>query len=284
MTGGLADWLRETALRLATVSETARLDAELIAAFALGMERAEMLLRLRDMAVPDGVEALVVRRLTHAPVAHITGTRDFWTISLSVTPDVLIPRPDSETLIEGAVGHFAGTAGPKRVLDLGTGSGALLLAALDQWRDATGLGIDISPRALSVASGNARRLGMAERLRFRQGDWGAGLAERFDLILCNPPYIATGERLSPEVADHEPWGALFAGTDGLDCYRLLAPMTDGLLAPGGVALFEIGHQQAEAVCSLFAEAGFVPAVLPDLAGRDRCVRVMAQGAQGPVSA
>ncbi len=270
----LANWLRDTTTRLTPVSETARLDAELLAAFALGISRTDILLRLHDLSVTEGMEALVVRRLRHEPVAHIVGTRDFWTISLTVTPEVLIPRPDSETLIEAAVAHFAGTAGPRRVLDLGTGSGALLLAALDQWHQATGIGIDISPRALSVAAGNARRLGMAERTRFRQGDWAAGLSERFDLLLCNPPYIATGERLSPEVADHEPYGALFAGSDGLDCYRLLAPMTREVLASGGIALFEIGHDQGETVARLFVDAGWKPTVLCDLAGRNRCIRVL----------
>ncbi|HEX7822147.1 MAG TPA: peptide chain release factor N(5)-glutamine methyltransferase [Sphingobium sp.] len=270
----LADWLRETAARLAPVSDTARLDAELLAGFGLGMLRADMLLRLRDLAVPDGIEALVARRLRQEPMAHILGTRDFWTISLTVTPDVLIPRPDSETLIEAAVAHFAGTSGPRRVLDLGTGSGALLLAALDQWPEATGIGIDISPRALSIAHRNARALGLGARTSFRQGDWAGGLAERFDLLLCNPPYIATSERLSPEVVDHEPYGALFAGADGLDCYRMLAPVTRDLLMPGGVALFEIGHAQGETVAALFADAGFAPVVLQDLGARDRCVRVL----------
>ncbi|HEX7873566.1 MAG TPA: peptide chain release factor N(5)-glutamine methyltransferase [Sphingobium sp.] len=271
----LAPWLRDTAARLEAVSDTARLDAELIAAHALGIERQEMLLKLRDLHVPDAAERLVARRLRHEPVAHIVGTRDFWTLTLNVTADTLIPRPDSETLIEAAVAHFAGTAGPKRVIDLGTGSGALLLAALDQWPEATGIGIDISPRALSVAHGNAARLGMGDRTRFRQGDWGMAVEDRFDLLLCNPPYISTRERLSPEVADHEPYGALFAGTDGLDCYRLLAPQTARLLVPGGLALFEIGHDQGDSVPPLFADAGFAPVVLPDLGGRARCVKLIA---------
>lgn len=269
----LSDWLREAATQLAPISDTARLDAELIGAFALGLSRTEMLLRQRDLTMPEAANALIARRLRQEPVAHIVGSRDFWTISLTVTPDVLIPRADSETLIEVAVAHFAGTAGPRRILDLGTGSGALLLAALDQWPEATGIGIDISPRALSVAAGNARALGMGERTRFRQGDWAGGLAERFDLLLCNPPYIATGVRLSPEVADHEPYGALFAGSDGLDCYRLLAPMIGALLSPGGTALFEIGYDQGVTVPALFAEAGFDPVVFPDLGGRDRCVKL-----------
>lgn len=273
----LADWLRDAAARLAAVSDTARLDAELLAAHALGIDRPQMLLVLRDLEAPDGLDALLTRRLAHEPVAHITGTRDFWTLTLAVGPDVLIPRPDSETLIEAAVAHFAGTVGPRRILDLGTGSGALLLAALDQWPEASGVGIDISARALSVAEGNARRLGLAPRARFRQGDWGTGLSERFDLLLCNPPYIPAAETLSQQVSRYEPHGALFAGADGLDCYRLLAPETGRLLADGGVALFEIGHDQGESVPALFAGAGFTPVVLADLGGRSRCVRVMTAG-------
>ncbi|HEX7856437.1 MAG TPA: peptide chain release factor N(5)-glutamine methyltransferase [Sphingobium sp.] len=270
----LAQWLREAAVQLEGVSDTPRLDAELLAAHALGMERQDMLLRLRDLDVPEGAGALIARRLRHEPIAHITGRRDFWTLTLAVTPDVLIPRPDSETLIEAAVAHFAGTDGPARVLDLGTGSGALLLAALDQWPHATGLGIDISPRALSVAHLNAEKLGMGGRVRFRQGDWAQGVDELFDLILCNPPYIPSNETLSKDVSDYEPYGALFAGSDGLDCYRQLAPTTARLIAPGGTALFEIGHDQGETVPALFKEAGFAPIILSDLGGRARCVKLV----------
>ena len=269
----LSAWLRDAAARLAAVSDSPRLDAELIAAHAAGLERHEMLLRLRDLAVPTDADALLARRLAHEPVAHITGTRDFWTLRLRVSPDVLIPRPDSETLIEAALRHFAGQAGPRRILDLGTGSGALLLAALSEWPDATGLGVDISGAALAVARDNARRCGLADRAAFAQGDWGAGLDDRFDLILCNPPYIEAGAVLAPDVVDHEPHGALFAGADGLDCYRRLAPDMARLLAPGGLAVFEIGHDQGAAVSALFAGQGFVPTLHPDLAGRDRCIAI-----------
>lgn len=269
----LSDWLRDAAARLAVVSESPRLDAELIAAHAAGLEREAMLLGLRGMAVPDSADALLDRRLAHEPVAHITGTRGFWTLNLKVTPDVLIPRPDSETLIEAALAHFAGQAGPRRILDLGTGSGALLLAALSEWRQATGLGVDLSPDALAVARDNALRCGLADRALFVPGDWGEGIAERFELILCNPPYIEAGAILPLDVMDYEPHSALFAGADGLDCYRRLAPETGRLLAPGGIALFEIGHDQGAAVSALFAAAGFVPALHRDLAGRDRCIAV-----------
>lgn len=271
----LAEWLRDTAGRLAAISDTPRLDAELLVAYALGIERADMLLRLRDLTVPEGAGSLVARRLTHEPVAHILGTRDFWTISLRVTPDVLIPRPDSETLIEAAVRHFANGPGPRDVLDLGTGSGALLLAALDQWPSATGVGVDISPAALAVAQDNADRLGMADRATFVAGNWGEGIDRRFDLVLCNPPYIPADEPLSQEVAAHEPHGALFAGADGLDCYRILAPAVAALLRPGGVALFEIGHDQGESAAALFTVAGLAPQLLRDLAGHARCLVIAA---------
>jgi release factor glutamine methyltransferase len=270
----LSYWLRDAAAKLAPISDTPRLDAELIAAHAAGLERGEMLLRLSDLAVPTGADALLARRLAHEPVAHITGTRDFWTLSLKVTPDVLIPRPDSETLIEAALRHFAGQAGPRRILDLGTGSGALLLAALSEWPQATGLGIDISAGALAVARENAGRCGLADRAEFVAGDWAQGLDGRFDLILCNPPYIEADAVLAPEVADHEPHGALFAGADGLDCYRRLAPEMARLLETGGIALFEIGHDQGRAVSGLFAAEGFAPVLHHDLGGRDRGVSII----------
>jgi release factor glutamine methyltransferase len=267
-----ADALRGAAQRLQSASDTSRLDAEILLAFVLGISREDMILRLRDIAVPAGFDALVGRRLAGEPVAHITGTRDFWTLSLAVTPDVLVPRPDSETLIEAAIDHFRGGA-PKRILDLGTGSGALLLAALDEWRDATGLGIDISDAALAVASANAARLGMVERAAFRRGDWGQGLAERFDLILANPPYISTSATLPHDVLHHEPHLALFAGTDGLDAYRRIAPQLAGLLAEGGVALLEIGFDQGESAAELFRAEAFQVTVRRDLGKRDRCLEI-----------
>lgn len=268
----LRDAIATAAERLAAGSDTPRLDAELLAAHALGVSREALLLGRLDDAVPVGFAALVGRRAAGEPLAYITGTRDFWTISLAVAPGVLIPRPDSETLIEEAVRYF-GEAGPERVLDLGTGSGALLLAALDQWPRATGLGVDASQTALDIAAANATRLGMAWRAAFRQGDWGAGLGEHFDIILCNPPYIESDAVLPRDVAAHEPASALYAGPDGLDDYRRLAPQVRGLLAPGGIALFEIGHLQGAAVSALLAAEGFAPRVLRDLGNRDRCVAV-----------
>jgi release factor glutamine methyltransferase len=273
----LGAWLRDAAARLAPTSPTARLDAELIAAHALGLPREAMLLRLRDLAVPAAADALVERRLRGEPVAYLTGRRAFWTIELAVGPGVLIPRPDSETLIEAAVAHFADRA-PRRILDLGTGSGALLLAALDQWPQASGIGIDRSQAALGMARGNAERLGMAARADIRAGDWAKGLDERFDLVLCNPPYIAAGTPLDAEVVNHEPAGALFAGADGLDAHRILAPQLGRLIAPGGMAAVEIGHDQGQSAAALFRAAGLAVRCRTDLAGRDRCLHI--QGVDG----
>lgn len=254
-------------------SPTARLDAELLLAHALGTTRNALLLDPARFSIPPSFAALVERRAAHEPVAYITGTRGFWTIDLVVGPGVLVPRADSETLIAAAVDHF-GTRAPATILDLGTGSGALLLAALDQWPDATGVGVDRSPDALTVAQRNVARLGMTGRAMIVEGDWN-GLGGAFDLILCNPPYIADGEPLPREVAGYEPASALFAGSDGLEDYRRIAPVLRSQLAPGGVACIEIGSTQAEAAAALFAAQRFAVAVRRDLGGRDRCLIVPA---------
>jgi release factor glutamine methyltransferase len=265
----IPDALRAATVQLAVASDTARLDAELLMAHALGLSRGDMLLRQRDLTAPEAFAALIARRLDGEPIAHITGMRDFWTISLTVTPDTLIPRPDSETLIEAAVDHFAGRA-PTTILDLGTGSGALLLAALAQWPQASGLGIDASPPALAVAQGNAARLDMADRAAFRLGDWAQGVDGPFDLLLINPPYIVADLALSGDVL-REPASALFAGADGLDDYRRIAPDLPRLIAPGGMAAIEIGYDQKDSVSALLHEQGLVVAVRHDLAGHDRCL-------------
>jgi release factor glutamine methyltransferase len=267
----VADALRAATVHLAVSSDTARLDAELLMAHALGLSRPDMLLRQRDLDAPAAFEALVARRLAGEPVAHIVGTRDFWTISLRVTPDVLIPRPDSETLIEAAIDHFRDRA-PATILDLGTGSGALLLAALDQWPAAAGLGIDALPAALAVAQDNARRLGLAGRATFRLGDWADGVSGPFDLLLVNPPYIGLDEPLAGDVL-RDPPSALYAGTDGLADYRRIAPALPRLIAKGGLAAVEIGHRQRDSVSALLKAQGLCVGVRQDLGGRDRCLAV-----------
>ncbi|MES2445336.1 MAG: peptide chain release factor N(5)-glutamine methyltransferase [Pseudomonadota bacterium] len=261
--------LADAARRIA--SPTARLDAELLMAHALGVSRNELILRHLDDPVPDGFEALVARRLTHEPVAYITGTRAFWTIELEVGPGALVPRADSETLIEVAVAHF-GERAPTRILDLGTGPGTLLLAALAEWPSATGLGVDASEQALAYARRNAERLGLAAE--FALGNWADGVTGSFDLILANPPYIGTGEHLPPEVRDHEPPAALFAGPDGLDDYRRIVPDLPRLLAPRGIAVLEIGSTQAEAVSALVRHHGLVSAMTNDLRGLLRVVTAL----------
>lgn len=266
--------LAEAAAQLAEVSDTPRLDAELLMAHALGVSREKLL--LGRFEPPPEFESLVARRLAREPVAYITGYRDFWTITLEVAPGVLIPRPDSETLIETAVAYFVGNDGPARILDLGTGSGALLLASLDQWPDATGVGIDASEAALEIARRNAARIAPG-RTRLCLGDWAQEIDERFDLILCNPPYIEDDARLPADVADFEPATALFGGADGLDCYRSIVPELPRLLTPGGMVAVEIGSDQADAVAALFADAGLSPQIRTDLAGRARAVVHFALG-------
>ena len=249
--------------------ETPRLDAEVLLAHHLGCARSDLLLNPDRNFDPQDYEKLVERRSNGEPVAHITGSREFWSLTLKVSPDVLIPRPDTETLVEVALKLCAHP--PARILDLGTGSGALLLAALSEWSTATGLGIDASPAALAVAQENAQSTGLAARASFRLGNWGEGLDERFDLILSNPPYIAETEDLSEEVRAHEPASALFAGADGLDDYRRILPQLPGQLNPGGLAVLEIGHTQGPALLAMAAAHGFNASLHRDLAGRDRCV-------------
>lgn len=264
--------LADATRQLEAASDTPRLDAELLMAHALGTTRDRLLLGRLDEPAPQAFATLVARRRTHEPIAYITGTRAFWTIDLAVGPGVLIPRPDSETLIETALAWF-GTRAPQRILDLGTGPGTLLLAALSEWPEARGLGIDASETALGYARRNADALGMAERAAFHLGDWADGITGRFDLILANPPYIGTDEPLPPQVLNHEPPQALFAGRDGLDDYRRIVPALPGLLAPGGAAVLEIGWTQAQAVSLLGEEQGLTPSVYKDMGGRPRVVRL-----------
>ena len=267
----IARALADAARQLSSTSDTSRLDAELLMAEAFHIDRDKLILSPPDRAVPKRFWKMVERRMNGEPVAYITGRRAFWNIDLHVGPGVLVPRPDSEVLIASAIEHFDGTAGPKRILDLGTGPGTLLLAALDVWPASTGLGIDVSRRAMSYASANARRLGFEGRLKFKRGNWAQGIDESFDLVLCNPPYIAEGAELGPGVREYEPDEALFAGETGLDAYRELAPQMPKLLGKGGLGAVEIGAEQAEEVTSLLTRDGLHSRVVNDLADRPRAV-------------
>jgi release factor glutamine methyltransferase len=256
---------------LRALSNTPRLDAELLMAEALHIDRDKLILSPPQRDVPERFFEMMERRKAGEPVAYITGRRAFWNIELHVGPGVLIPRPDSEVLIASALEHFEGTDGPKRILDLGAGPGTLLLAALDLWPNSTGVGVDVSRKAMSYAAANARRLGFENRVKLKEGDWANGISETFDLILCNPPYVAEDAELGPGVREYEPDEALFAGKEGLDAYRELAPQLPRLLNSGGLAAVEIGHDQAEPVTALLARDGLQARVANDLAGRARSV-------------
>lgn len=271
----LPETLRTAAARLAATSDTPRLDAEILMAHALGMSRGDMLLRQRDLTVPDAYAAMIDRRAGHEPVAYITGIREFWGLELRVSPDVLIPRPDSETLIEAAIGLYSQDA-DIRILDLGTGSGALLLAALSHFRRAKGTGMDASAAALRVAGDNIARLDLADRAEsiladWRKSDWIDRLHPPYDLVLANPPYVESDAMLSADVSRYEPAAALFAGSDGMDDYRILVPALCKLLKSGGYAVIEIGYQQGDAILAMAAENGWKASLLTDLSGRNRAM-------------
>ena len=272
MTAGEA--IRAAAERLSAISDTARLDAEVLMAHAFGVSRSDLFLRHMRDPEPAGFAALVERRAASEPVAYIVGNQDFFGLTLAVSPAVLIPRGDSEVLVEAAL---AARPNVKRVLDCGTGSGALLLAVLANLPGASGIGIDRSPEALAVARGNAETTGLADRAEMRmadwnQADWSAGLGQ-FDLILANPPYVEETAELAPSVRAYEPSGALFAGIEGLDAYRVLIPQLPDLLAQGGAALIEIGHAQAEPVTAIARGAGFTCRLHHDLGGRPRVLEL-----------
>lgn len=267
----VAEAIRAATELLGARTDSARLDAELLMAEALGVRRSDLFLRHMGDPAPAVFAELVARRAAHEPVAYIRGYQEFFGLPFIVSPDVLIPRGDSETLVEAALEARPDAV---RVLDCGTGSGALLLAVLHELPRTNGVGIDRSEQALGVAKANATRLGLGERARMIRADWNSDgwrddLGGPFDLILANPPYVETDAALDPTVKDHEPAGALFAGPDGLDDYRVLVPQLPALLADQGVALVEIGHTQADAVTAIGAAAGLVATLHRDLAGRPR---------------
>lgn len=267
--------LRTAAAALAASSDTARLDAELLMAHTLGVTRSELLLRHMRDPVPAGMAVLLARRKRHEPIAYILGEQEFHGLAFRVTPEVLIPRGDSEVLVDAAL---AACPTARRVLDCGTGSGALLLAVLSELPDASGIGVDRSAGALAVARDNALRLGLAGRAAMRMADWdepgwAADLGGPFDLILANPPYVEDAAEIAMSVRDHEPAGALFAGPEGLDAYRVLIPQLPALLAASGVAVVEIGHTQADPVRAIASAAGLTTTLRHDLAVRPRAVEM-----------
>jgi release factor glutamine methyltransferase len=253
------------------------IDARLLVEAAAAASRADIIADPHRPLTPEqsaALETLVARRERREPVSQILGVKGFWKIMLRVTPRVLTPRPESETIVEWALARFAPNE-RFRVLDLGVGSGALLLAILAERPGATGLGVDVSEEALAVVRENAANLGLAGRTALLRGDWTAGLAaESFDLVVSNPPYIRSGDiaGLAPEVRDHEPRLALDGGADGLDAYRRLAGEIPRVLRPGGHFAVEIGFDQGPAVRRLFeTEALEGVSVLRDLGDRDRVV-------------
>lgn len=270
----LADRFRQAGI------DSAETDARLLMAHALGINRAELIAngeRALTLEQTKSIDALAERRLKHEPVARIFGRKEFWSLSLQISPAVLVPRPETETVIEAALDALVRDARQMerlRILDIGTGSGALLLALLSELPNATGTGTDISTAALGVARGNAGRSDLGTRCAFVACDIAAGVRGPFDLIVSNPPYVVHGEiaSLAPEVRDYDPALALDGGTDGLNGYRAIAAQARGLLAPGGMVIVELGMGQEEAVRALFTQAGlFVTAARHDLAGIPRAL-------------
>jgi release factor glutamine methyltransferase len=272
----LADRLRDHGV------ESADLDARLLVGHALGLDHTALAAAAGRKLVPTEVGAidrLAARRLGGEPVARILGRKEFWGLPLAVSPATLVPRPDSETLVEAALACIDAAGGRMRALrlaDLGTGSGALLLALLSELRQARGVGTDLCPAALAVARQNADALGLAARASFVACDFGAALQGSFDLVVCNPPYVQTGEiaTLAAEVREHDPRLALDGGADGLDGYRAIADDARRLLARSGRLVVELGAGQAAAVTDVFTRAGLgVDPPLRDVADIARALTV-----------
>jgi release factor glutamine methyltransferase len=266
----------EAALAAAGI-ENPRREARLLLAEILGVDPSELVLEgdrpvARETAV--AFRAAVARRAAHEPFAYIAGHRAFWSLDLEVSPATLIPRPDTETLVETALKLAGHPAAPLEILDLGTGSGAILIALLSELPNAIGFGVDVSEPALAIARRNALRSGVAARVRFARSSWWSHVSGQFDLILSNPPYVPTADiaALEPDVRDYEPRLALDGGPDGLAAYRAIASIAAARLTPGGALIVEVGQGQADDVDALFRASGF-PAthIAADLAGIPRVV-------------
>ncbi|MBE9607720.1 peptide chain release factor N(5)-glutamine methyltransferase [Acetobacteraceae bacterium H6797] len=248
-------------LRAAAI-ENPRFEARLLLAHAMGVTQEALMREPREQVPPEVARTFagnLQRRVNHEPLAYLTGHQGFWTLDLAVSPATLIPRADTESLIEAALERFPDRRAVRHVLDLGTGTGALLLAALAEFPEAFGVGIDLVPAAAALAARNAARNSLDDRAAFLAGDWAAALnlPGGFDLVLSNPPYIESAviPGLMPEVAGHEPGSALDGGADGLDAYRLIAADLPRLLAPGGIAILELGQGQEADVAALGRAAG-----------------------------
>jgi release factor glutamine methyltransferase len=269
----IAQAIDDGAVRLAGISEAPRLEARVLLAHALGVHRDELIRdpvrRIDDAAY----QVLLGRRVAREPLALIIGRREFWSLDFRVSSATLIPRPDSETLVEAAVGAFSGRPPPRAILDLGTGTGCLLLALLTEFPNAFGIGLDRGWAAAALAAENARQLGLTAKSAFVAGDWTAPLAGRFDLIVSNPPYIRSGDipNLMPEVAAYEPGSALDGGADGYDAYRTIIAQLPVYLAPDGVAVLELGHGQATYVRELARDRGLWASLRLDLAEIPRAI-------------
>lgn len=269
--------LAEARLRDAGI-DTPDLDARYLLEHALGLTRTDFIANAeRHVSETDVASALALidRRVAREPVGRILGHREFWTIDLALNPDTLEPRPDTETVVEAVLKATPDRNANLHLLDLGTGTGCILLALLAELPNAQGLGVDLSPLAVEAAAGNAERNGLSSRARFQTGDWGNGLKDRFDIVVSNPPYIPSAEiaTLEPEVREHDPRRALDGGPDGLAPYRVIAAQLPALLVPGGLVAVEVGQGQAADVARLLAAQG-IGAVesVRDLGGIERCVR------------
>jgi release factor glutamine methyltransferase len=260
--------------------ESPELDARLLVGNALGLDLTGMITEAsRALSTDESnrIEALATRRLAGEPVARIVGHKEFWGLSFALSPETLVPRPDTETVVELALDMLRRRPAnkPPRIADLGTGTGAILLALLSELPDATGIGTDISETALATANDNAARLRLSPRANFIRCDYASELTGPFDLIVSNPPYVATGDiaGLAREVRDHDPHQALDGGVDGLAAYRTLIPQAARLLAGGAALVVEAGEGQARDIQALMTAAGLTPQGTPsaDLAGISRAV-------------